>query len=100
MESDEGVDGGGGDHRRSARGVAAEEAGLRDAINVREARMPRRVAFRFCHPFAGSVTLAGDFNEWSTMANPMTYDPTCRCWSTTVELGPGRYEYKFFVDGT
>jgi hypothetical protein len=44
------------------------------------------------------VSLSGDFNGWSPNATPMK-----RCddghWETTLELAPGRYEYKFVRDG-
>ena len=60
--------------------------------------MGRRVTFSFCYPEARSVTLAGDFNDWDVTATPMTYEPSRGCWTVTLELAQGRYEYKFFVD--
>lgn len=47
---------------------------------------------------AQSVLLVGDFNQWSIVAHPMkrSDDGT---WIATVPLTPGRYEYKFVVDG-
>jgi hypothetical protein len=44
------------------------------------------------------VSLSGDFNGWSPDATPMKrYDDGH--WETTIELAPGRYEYKFVRDG-
>jgi hypothetical protein len=47
---------------------------------------------------AKQVTLAGDFNGWSPTATPMSRDSSGH-WETTVQLAPGRYQYKFIVDG-
>jgi 1,4-alpha-glucan branching enzyme len=47
---------------------------------------------------AGTVCVAGCFNEWSTTATPMTpLEPGC--WSVELSLLPGRYEYLLVVDG-
>lgn len=47
---------------------------------------------------ASTVFLAGAFNDWSKSATPMKCDKK-RIWSATVDLPPGRYEYKFIIDG-
>ena len=52
-----------------------------------------------CHaPGAGVVCVAGTFNGWDPAASPLTRraDGT---WAATLDLPPGRYEYKFVVDG-
>ena len=52
-----------------------------------------------CHaPEAGIVYLAGTFNDWDPVATPLTRraDGT---WAVALDLPPGRYEYKFVVDG-
>ncbi len=49
-------------------------------------------------PDACEVFIAGSFNDWSTTANPMTRDDQ-GWWETELALPPGRYEYKFVVDG-
>ena len=46
-----------------------------------------------------SVALAGEFNSWSTSADPMTKQPD-GSFALTKKLEPGRYMYKFVVDGT
>ena len=54
--------------------------------------------FPICQCCAKRVSLSGDFNGWSPDATPMKrYDDGH--WETTVELAPGRYEYKFVRDG-
>ena len=51
-----------------------------------------------CPCCAKRVSLSGDFNGWSPDATPMKqYDDGH--WETTIELAPGRYEYKFVRDG-
>lgn len=49
-------------------------------------------------PNARRVTVAGEFNGWSAAANPMEPRGEGR-WQTTLALKPGRYQYKFIVDG-
>jgi len=56
------------------------------------------VQFRFRHRAASTVTVAGDFNRWSTAAHPLERG-TDDLWVLTVDLPSGRHEYKFFVDG-
>ena len=54
--------------------------------------------FPTCQCCAKRVSLSGDFNGWSPDATPMKrYDDGH--WETTIELAPGRYEYKFVRDG-
>jgi 1,4-alpha-glucan branching enzyme len=47
---------------------------------------------------AKQVALSGDFNGWSPDETPMKRHEHGH-WETTVELAPGRYQYKFVVDG-
>lgn len=50
-----------------------------------------------CHAAdAQQVHLAGSFNDWNATPMEMGDDGT---WSVDVELGKGRYEFKFIVDG-
>jgi 1,4-alpha-glucan branching enzyme len=53
-----------------------------------------------CHgDGAESVFLAGSFNDWDTTCTPMERRGD-GSWKAELELAPGRYEYKFIVDGT
>lgn len=47
---------------------------------------------------AKSVALAGDFNAWSTSADLLTQQAD-GSWRIVKKLEPGRYEYKFALDG-
>lgn len=55
--------------------------------------------FRYSNKEARTVHLVGDFNDWSPMADPMTDDNGDGEWSLFYPLEPGRYAYKFVIDG-
>lgn len=61
---------------------------------------PPKVKVAFLLPEAGAkqVSLSGEFNGWSPDATPMKRHRDGH-WETTVDLAPGRYQYKFLVDG-
>jgi 1,4-alpha-glucan branching enzyme len=48
-------------------------------------------------PGAERVQLAGDFNGWDLAGGDMS--PAGRIWKTVVPLEPGRYRYRYVVDG-
>ncbi len=59
-----------------------------------------RVHFRLVAPGAKEVLLAGDFTDWATRPKRMKRaKPRGRTFETSISLPPGRYEYKFIVDG-
>ncbi len=60
--------------------------------------LTKKVPFEFLAPEAKKVYLAGDFNNWDSSANPMKKDKK-GTWTATLTLKPGRYEYRFLVDG-
>ncbi len=57
-----------------------------------------KVTFALLEPHAKRVSLCGGFNAWSIDATPMNRQDDGR-WKTSLALPPGRYEYKFVVDG-
>ncbi|MBQ6786218.1 MAG: alpha-amylase [Lachnospiraceae bacterium] len=57
------------------------------------------VTFHYFAPTAKSVTVAGEMNGWDAAATPLTYNGETGFWSIDKELIPGKYEYKFVVDG-
>ena len=59
---------------------------------------PSATTFDYFAPDASSVFLCGDFNSWKTDATPLNRDATGR-WKVSMNLNPGRYEYRFLVDG-
>ncbi len=46
-----------------------------------------------------SARVFGSFNNWNKDANPMIYNQSGKEYEVTIPLAPGRYNYKFFVDG-
>ncbi len=46
---------------------------------------------------ARKITIAGSFNQWSTIASPMEF--TGKGWFICIPLPPGKHAYKFIVDG-
>lgn len=56
----------------------------------------KRVYFRLKAPKAGAVVVLGDFNNWEQRA---LKQDTKGQWTTWTTLKPGRYEYRFQVDG-
>jgi len=48
-------------------------------------------------PSTQKVFLAGDFNSWDSRSEPMTRRG--EQFSKSVKLAPGRYQYKYVIDG-
>ncbi|MGA1874310.1 MAG: AAA family ATPase [bacterium] len=57
------------------------------------------VLFSFYSPHALSVYLTGDFNKWIPDAEPLFNLSGNGLWQKVVPLPPGRYQYKYIVDG-
>lgn len=57
-----------------------------------------KVGFELEAPDAGSVYLAGSFNDWDAQAHPMKKGKK-GTWKVKLSLRPGLYEYRFVVDG-
>jgi chromosome partitioning protein len=47
---------------------------------------------------ARRVQIAGDFNAWSPLSTPMQCERP-GVWRMSLPLPPGRYRYRFVVDG-
>ncbi len=58
----------------------------------------RRITFKLEASEAKEAILVGDFNSWDFKKHTMKKDDKGR-WTKIVTLAPGRYEYKFLVDG-
>ncbi|MBI9074063.1 MAG: glycogen-binding domain-containing protein [Desulfatibacillum sp.] len=58
----------------------------------------KRVTFSLEAPQATVVAVAGDFNGWDAEKHVMKMDKN-GCWQKIIMVPPGRYEYKFLVDG-
>ena len=58
----------------------------------------RRVAFRLDAPAASRVFVSGTFCDWGSDCCPMKKGRG-GVWTSSMSLAPGRYEYRFLVDG-
>jgi 1,4-alpha-glucan branching enzyme len=58
----------------------------------------KRLIFSLEAPMAKEVVLMADFNKWDRKVHPMKKDNN-GSWSKMVIVPPGRYEYKYLVDG-
>jgi alpha-amylase/alpha-mannosidase (GH57 family) len=56
------------------------------------------VRFEYSAPNASRVTLVGDFNGWSTAQDSLVRN-NAGLWSLVRPIRPGRYHYKFLVNG-
>jgi hypothetical protein len=83
-------------------------------LNVIEDRLPpphevgNGMVFSYHAPSARQVTLAGNFNNWGGTQGGGRYDPSIDpmtdvdgdgIWQIVLPLPPGRYQYKFVIDG-
>jgi chromosome partitioning protein len=57
----------------------------------------QEVTFAIEAPGAEHVLLAGDFNEWTLDGSEM--DPIGGVWTKVIKLPPGRYRYRYVIDG-
>ena len=57
------------------------------------------VVFTFKSTTAKSVQLAGDFNDWVPDKGVTTRQGPDGTWDKITRLGPGVYQYRYFVDG-
>jgi 1,4-alpha-glucan branching enzyme len=58
----------------------------------------KKVHFTLSAPEAHNVLLLGDFNGWEEDPHSLKKDKKGN-WKISINLTPGRYEYRFLVDG-
>jgi 1,4-alpha-glucan branching enzyme len=58
----------------------------------------RKLSFEFWAPAAQSVSLMGTFNQWNPKTHLMQKGAD-GCWRKSIMAVPGRYEYRYLVDG-
>ena len=79
----------------------ADQATDQDGAPVRPAAgatvTPNGVVFALEAPHASHVQLVGDFNGWALDRGEMT--PSGSVWTSVLKLPPGRYRYRYVVDG-
>ena len=65
---------------------------------ARTARPGEKIELEFFAPEAKKVQIAGDFNNWNPEKAPLKKASDGK-WRIALQLKPGRYEYRYFVDG-
>jgi hypothetical protein len=73
------------------------DAKLSDYYGVSQLR--DAVVFVTLYPRAGSVHIAGDFNNWQPANTPMERVGDSGVWQTKMSLPHGLYRYRLVVDG-
>jgi len=58
----------------------------------------KKINFKLRAQEAHCVLLAGDFNSWDPNTHPLKRTSN-GLWKISINLSPGRYEYRFLVDG-
>lgn len=90
------------DYSALAGEIVAEERKL-DKLGIPLRQGPQQidegVLLRYYDPVAQNVQIAGDFSNWQPVENIMVQQKEKKLWKGTVQLEPGKYQYKFIVDG-
>lgn len=77
---------------------SGSKSSLKSSIKNSSKDVSRLTEFKISVPKAKRVSLAGSFNNWD--ANALSAKKDIRGnWTVKVSLNPGKYEYKFIVDG-
>lgn len=66
--------------------------------SVSKTAADNKITFEYFAPEARKVQLVGSFNNWSSSETELKKDKTGR-WQISLALPPGRYEYRYLVDG-
>jgi hypothetical protein len=81
----------------------AERGAVAHVAPTTPAQVPdtvKLVQFVLVAPKASSVSVVGDFNDWSVGITPMQRTSADGVWTVGIPLAEGRYTYTFVVDGT
>lgn len=62
-------------------------------------KIGKKIEFEYYAPQAQEVQLAGTFNGWNPAETPLKKERDGK-WKTSLALPPGRYEYRYFIDGS
>jgi len=58
------------------------------------------VRYFYHDPTALSISVAGSFNHWNPEINRLSGPDASGIWTILLPLQPGRYEYRFVVNGS
>jgi len=90
------------DYRALASELIAEENKPEVAsftVRLSPKKIDEGIMFRYYGPTAKEVEIAGDFSHWEPIKDLMVQQKENKIWKGTIQLVPGRYQYKFIVDG-
>lgn len=59
----------------------------------------RGVLFVYPAEPTATIHIAGDFNDWSTSAHPMRFNPRVGVHEAIIPLPPGHHRYRLIIDG-
>jgi 1,4-alpha-glucan branching enzyme len=76
-----------------------KKANQRPGVHILINSYGAEIRFVLKCPDAKAVRLCGDFNQWSPSSLRMIQRDGSGLWEKHLTLAPGRYEYKFVVDG-
>lgn len=85
---------------RDGRGPTEQPRAGAAGSQLPDSLAPHVIKFVLIAPKAARVSVVGDFNGWSTSANPMKEQRADGTWTVFVPLKPGLHVYSFVVDGT
>lgn len=91
------------DYQALAGEIIAEEKKFGRVRAADHALGPRQtdhgVIFAYYDPAARNVQIAGDFSDWKPLSHPPVRRGKEGVWRVKLALNPGRYQYKYIVDG-
>jgi len=67
--------------------------------NGKSSKKYRNIAFELYAPEANTVFLAGSFNSWDPAKHSLKKGEK-GIWKISVDLSPGKYEYRYKIDDT
>ena len=80
--------------------VSSVDETLKTQSSNRIGNFANRVCdFSFNRDGAKEVHIVGDFNNWSVSSQSLLWQKETGVWQKRIALEPGRYRYKFVVDG-
>ena len=89
------------DYQALANEILQQEAAIANqedvVIATAPAVTPDGVMFTVDAPDAAHVQVVGDFNNWAPDGGEM--EPVGRIWKKMLKLAPGRYRYRYVIDG-
>ena len=72
---------------------------LKIPVQLGPQQTKKGVIFSYYDPVAQNVQLVGDFSNWEPVDDSMVQEKGNNLWKGIFPLDPGKYQYKFVVDG-